>query len=178
MFEKRTEIIDNFFNKLTNSKQVHECSLYIEDMNGDFLYKNIYGDREFDAPFVIASITKLFTTTCILAMKDDNLLSLDDKVSDYFGDETMKGLHIYNGVDYSYELTISNLLFQTSGLPDYSEGGQRNIRSFSILDNVYLDFSQKIEMSKELEPHFAPGTLNKAYYANINLSNNFKIIFI
>lgn len=168
MEDKRTQIIDNLFNKITNLKQIHECNLYIEDMKGEFSYKNVYGEREMDSPFVIASITKLFTTTCILAMKDKGLLSLEDKISNYFNDEIMKGLHVYNGVDYSYDLTISNLLFQTSGLPDYFEEGVDSIKKKFILDDVYFEFNKKIEMVKKLKPHFALGTLNRAYYSDIN----------
>lgn len=138
-------------------------------MNAEFSYKNIYGDRKIDDPFVIASITKLFTSTCILALKDNNLLTLEDKVSDYFNDEIMKGLHKNNEVDYSYNLTISNLLFQTSGLPDYFEEGKSSIkRFFKTEEDIYLDFNQKIEMVKKLKPHFAPGTSNRAYYSDIN----------
>lgn len=71
----------------------------------------------------MASITKLFTTTCILILLEQGKLSLNNKISEYFDENIIKGIHIYNGKDYSFELTISDLLFQTSGLPDvYLEG--------------------------------------------------------
>ena len=66
----------------------------------------------------MASITKLFTTTCILAMQDQGKLSLDAKIIKYFDNSVLDGLHIYKGKEYSFELTLSDLLFQVSGLPD------------------------------------------------------------
>lgn len=178
MNDKITKVIDNIFKKTADLKQVHECALYIENMNVDFSYRNSYGDREIDDPFVIASITKLFTTTCILAMKDENLLSLDEKVSYYFSDETMKGLHIYNGVDYSWDLTIANLLFQNSGLPDYYDEGKSSVKRFILSEDFYFDIEKKIESVKKLKPHFAPGTLNKAYYSDVNFDMLGEIIEI
>lgn len=73
----------------------------------------------------MASITKLFTTTCIFILKEQDRLSLDDKVTKYFHEDTLRNLHIYKDGEYSRELTLSNLLFQTSGLPDVLKRGDQ-----------------------------------------------------
>jgi CubicO group peptidase (beta-lactamase class C family) len=136
--------IDNLFMKTTDSKQVHECILYIEDSNGKLSYKNSYGGKDINSPFLMASITKLFTTTCILILYEKYKLSLNDKISYYLSKEVVSGLHVYNGKDYSYELTISDLLFQTSGLPNPFEEGKNSIskKFFSNDSNdMFIDFN-------------------------------------
>ena len=45
--------IDNLFMKTTDSKQVHECILYIEDSNGKLSYKNSYGGKDINSPFLM-----------------------------------------------------------------------------------------------------------------------------
>jgi len=47
----------------------------------------------------------------------------------YLDPETMKNLHVIAGKDYSNEITIKQLLSQTSGLPDYFQGKKANGKS-------------------------------------------------
>jgi D-alanyl-D-alanine carboxypeptidase len=49
---------------------------------------------------------------------DKGLLAYEDKIKDYLDPELMKGLHIYKGKDYSEDITIKQLLQQTTGLND------------------------------------------------------------
>ena len=77
--------------------------------------------KEVDSPLLMASITKLFTTACILIMQEQGKLSLNNKISKFIDKKTLSGLHIYKSKDYSFELFISDLLFQVSGLPDKFE---------------------------------------------------------
>ena len=68
-FEKKFE---KLFKNITHSKLVHECSMHIENTNGSFQWFMEYGGKTINSPMVLASITKLFTTTCI-AGNDDNV---------------------------------------------------------------------------------------------------------
>ena len=61
--------------------------------------------------FRIASITKTFTATIILQLKDENKLSLDDTLAD-FG---------FTDVPNADIITVRNLLNMTSGIFDYIE---------------------------------------------------------
>ena len=86
----------------------------------------------------------MFTTTCILILYEEYKISLNDKISYYLSKEVVSGLHVYNGKDYSYELTISDLLFQTSGLPNPFEEGKNSIskKFFSNDSNdMFIDFN-------------------------------------
>ena len=45
-------------------------------------------------------------------------LDFGDRIVDYLDADLMRGLHVYRGRDYSAEITVRNLLMQTSGLYD------------------------------------------------------------
>lgn len=163
-----TKKYDEIFSRVVKSKNIHESVLFIQNGNGDFSYKNEYGGKSIDAPLLMASITKLFTTTCILILLEQGKLSLDDKVTRFFDDGKLSGLHLYKGQEYTAKLTIAHLLFQTSGLPDVSEEGKNNLRKRVLQEDMNITIDEIIAFTKEMKPHFAPDTLNRSHYADIN----------
>ena len=159
------EIAEKKFYGITSSKQVHEAVLLVENSSGEFSADFGYGGKTIDTPINSASVGKLFTTACIMILQYQNKLSLEDKVVEYFDKDTFKGLHIYKGVDYSYKLKLFDLLFQTSGLPDYEvEGG---IIKRVIQEDFEISTAELIGITKSLKPRFAPAG-KKAYYSDIN----------
>lgn len=170
--ENAAKKVEKVFQRTTKSTSIHEAILYIENSNGDFSYSKGYGDKELDSPMLMASITKLFTTTCILALVEQDVLSLDDKAADYLDEAALSGLHVLDSKEYSFDLTLSDLLFQTSGLPDSFEDGSNNkdnaTMSAIINEDVYLSFDDALAETKALTPQFIPNASSKAYYANIN----------
>ncbi|WP_077617516.1 serine hydrolase [Bacillus sinesaloumensis] len=94
-----TSKFEKHFNRTTKSKFIHECVLLVENTNGDFLYKKEYGDKNLDAPLLMASITKLFTTACILILREQGKLSLTDEITTYFDSNMLSRLHVYKGQD-------------------------------------------------------------------------------
>ena len=77
-------------------------------------------------PIYIASTTKLFTATAIMMMNEKGLIALDDPMAKYLPEEMIHGIQIYQGHDYSREITVEQLLSHTSGIPDYyDEKGKR-----------------------------------------------------
>lgn len=163
-----TNKYDEIFSHVVKSRQIHESVLFIQNGNGDFSYKNEYGGKSIDAPLLMASITKLFTTTCILLLLEQGKLSLDDKVTRFFDYGNLSGLHLYKGQEYTSKLTIAHLLFQTSGLPDVSEEGKNNLRKRVLQEDMNITIDELIALTKKMKPHFAPDTLNKSHYADIN----------
>lgn len=158
--------IEKIFNKATRSKQVHEAVLFVENSKGDFSLSFGYGGKNINSPLLMASITKLFTTTCILILQEQKKLSLDDYVADYFDKATLNGLHIYKREDYSYRLTLSDLLFQISGLPDLFEDG--GMKMLTVKKDFYITFEEMLANIKKLSPRFAPRSSKKAFYSDIN----------
>ncbi len=99
-------------------------------------------------PFNIKSVSKQFTAMCIMILKEKQLLSFDDKISNYLKDLP----------ENTKNITIRNLLNHTSGLRDYSTGDadysdwtNKNIFNFLKTDSSLL---------------FLPN--EKYYYCNTN----------
>lgn len=164
------------FKRMTNKKQIKEAVLLVEHINGATLFNKGFGGKDINSPIIIASITKLFTAACIYILRDQGKINLNDRLTSYFNDNTLESLHIYKGRDYSAELTITHLLFQTSGLPDISEEGSDNLRKQVIKRDMAISFDEIIFMTKKLKPHFPPDVTNRAHYADVNFDLLGKII--
>ena len=67
----------------------------------------------------IASNTKTFVAALIMILKEQNKLSLDDKLTRYFDASLVDSLCVYNNQSYGKEITIKMLLNHTSGIPDF-----------------------------------------------------------
>lgn len=63
--------------------------------------------------FLIASITKTFTATCVFRLIDEGLLSLDDGLEQYIGNS------IIQQIENAESAKIRHLLNHTSGIADY-----------------------------------------------------------
>lgn len=176
--EIQKQRVEKLFEKTMNNKLIHESVLVIENSNGDFSYDLGYGGKEADTPFLIASITKLFTSTCIFILKEQGKLSLDDKIAKYFGEDTMSRLHIYKGQEYSMDLTLSHLLFHTSGLPDAIEEGSNEAKKRASYKDRKISIDETIMKTKQSKPHFPPNMGKKAHYANVNFDLLGRIIEI
>lgn len=83
-----------------NGKVIYQKSFGFADEKNNILNNE-------NSKFQLASITKIFTSTAILQLKDKGKLNLDDSLAEYFP-------------DFLYpEITIRHLLTHTSGLPDF-----------------------------------------------------------
>ena len=144
------------------------------------IWQGASGNLSIDQPYFIASTTKLFTTAIILKLRAEDKLSLDDKISNYFDESILSGLHIYKGKDYSHELTIKHLLSHTSGLPDYFQGkgtsGKSLENEITEGNDQFWTFEQAIEKTKKMTTLFVPGTKGKASYSDANFQLLGKII--
>jgi D-alanyl-D-alanine carboxypeptidase len=157
--------IESIFNNLTRYRQIHEAILMVENKSGDFSVNYGYGGKTIDTPINSASVGKLFTTSCFIILLEQKKLSLDTPIVDYFDKRTFNGLHRFKDMEYSYKLTLSDLLFQTSGFPDYeSEGG---IIKRALKEDFSISTAELIELTKTLKPKFAPLGI-KAYYSDLN----------
>lgn len=164
------QIIDQLFDKFAGYSQIHESVVYIESRDNHFAYKRNSGDVTIDSPFAIASITKLYTTCCILQLIEEGKLKLTDKMIQYIPLEQIEGLHVYNGEDYTASLEIYDLLFQTSGLPDIFEEGKGSLKQRLVTEDFTITMNERISETKKLVSHFKPHSSKHAYYADINFN--------
>lgn len=81
--------------------------------------------------FMIGSVSKQFTAMGIMILKERQLLTYDDRISK----------HLTDIPEYAGNITIRNLLNQTSGLMDYSKGDTdySNWTNRDILDFLKTD---------------------------------------
>ncbi|MEA4988281.1 MAG: serine hydrolase domain-containing protein [Anaerovorax sp.] len=168
---------EKIFDRLSQTAKIHEAIAYIENTDGSISWNKGY-HRTIDSTINMASITKLFTTTCILILCEQGKLSLNDKIKTFLDKEIMNGLHVYKGIDYSNDLRISDLMFQVSGLPDYFLEGNEPFEKKMLKEDFYVDLEEMIAISKTMNPKFAPRMGSRSYYADINFDLLGKIIEI
>jgi D-alanyl-D-alanine carboxypeptidase len=175
------------FALVEKDKSVQNCVLSVEKGDGSFSWAGAAGiaNREGrvpmtkDTPIYIASITKMYTAAAIMKLYEAAALSLDDPMSKYLSPDLIKGIHVYNGKDYSNEITVKQLLAHTSGIANYyEEKGKDGKCAFDILladpNSSWTIDAAIVRTRDELQPHFAPGT--GAFYSDTNFLLLGKII--
>jgi D-alanyl-D-alanine carboxypeptidase len=168
-------------------ESVESCVLAVTKGDGSYSWAGAAGIANQDGqvpmtkdiPIYTASITKLYTATVIMKLYEDGALSLDDPMSKYLPADLITGINVYEGKDYSNEITIEQLLSHTSGIADYyEEKGKDGKSAFEILvadPNSSWTVDEAIARTRdELQPHFAPGT--GAFYSDTNFLLLGKII--
>lgn len=142
----------------------------VEDGKGEFKWQRETGALKGDKSFPVASVTKLYVTAVIMKLVDEGKLSLESKIAQYLPREVVQGLHIYKGKDYSEEITIKQLIAQTSGLPDYYTEGVKGKPPLEqqIGEDPELCFEEVLTLNKQLSPHFEPDKKGKAFYSDMN----------
>ena len=174
-------------NLVEKDKSVRNCVLSVMKGDGSFSWSGAAGiasqDGQVpmtkDTPIYLASITKLYTATAIMRLYEKKALSLDDPMSRYLPEKLIPGIHVYNGKDYSHEITIKELLSHTSGIADYYTEKPKEGKSFFelILEEPERSWTvdETIERARnDLEPNFQPGT--DASYSDTNFQLLGKII--
>ncbi|WP_167956776.1 serine hydrolase domain-containing protein [Anaerosporobacter faecicola] len=167
--------LEQVFDQFTKNKQIHTALCCVENSDGSFSWGKNYGERTYHTSFVIASITKLFTTACVFRCVQNKILTLEEPIVTYLGEEQMRGIHVYKGVDYSSSLTVSHLLLQSSGFADEFEETISKQKRLELLKNATYSFEEEVANAKLLKAHFAP-CKDKAFYANLNFDLLGKIL--
>jgi len=142
----------------------HSLLLAVQSGDGRISFSGSAGAPP-QAAFYTASVTKMFTTALILQLKDQGLIDLDTRVQAILPHYDLSDLHVVRGHAFGPDLTIRQLLDQTSGLADYFEGdvaiGLKQGR-----DQAY-DLNDVLRMTKALPPQAAPGG-ERAHYSDTN----------
>lgn len=168
--------LDELFVRSTRSPMIYESTMHVEDGSGSFVWCKGYGGRTIDSIMNLTSVTKLFTTTCVINLLQQGKLSFNQKLSQFFDSGILEGIHIYKGRDYSYELTIGNLLFQNSGFPDVYAMDGNYLNKRIIKEDFLFSLDDYIKIAKSNKKKFAPGSFGKAHYSDLNFEMLGKII--
>ena len=152
-------------------KSVRDCVLAVMKGDGSYSWSGAAGiagqdglvPMTKDTPIFVASITKLYTATAIMQLYERGALCLDDPMSKYLPEKLIQGIHVYEGKDFSLEITIKELLSHTSGIADYytekPKGGKSLFEVFLEEPTRSWTVDEVIERArKDLKPNFPPGT--------------------
>ncbi|SOC40610.1 serine hydrolase domain-containing protein [Salinicoccus kekensis] len=163
---EKDEQIENLIFERIDYDTLHGAVFMIE--NDGELTAAASGNLDLDTPISIASVTKMFTASVIFQMIEADMLSMDDTIDMYLTPEEYSGLHIYDGMEYSGSITISQLLTHTTGLPAYAESEAEGLTLVedSIDNGETFTFESKLDDAKGKGARFINGT--GAYYADIN----------
>jgi CubicO group peptidase (beta-lactamase class C family) len=165
-------VLNELTQKAAAKKQIFGAVLYVssDDKSVDII--SAAGNIQKDSQYYIASINKLFVSALLLKLYSDSKLDINDKISHYLSAETIKGLHIYKGEDYSQDLTIEHLMSHTSGLPCYlmdkHPDGKKAMSELEAGIDQAWPTEKVIQVVKQMKSHFAPGTPRKAKYSDTN----------
>jgi D-alanyl-D-alanine carboxypeptidase len=131
-------------------------------VNGKIIYERSFGLRDLarklpadvNTHYEIGSITKQFTAAAILQLQEAGKLSIDNRVAAYLPD-----------APYAKQITVRQLLAQTSGLPDFVD--QSDLNSIeATLSSTKGGYAKVRDIAARKSLHFAPGS--RWEYSNTN----------
>jgi CubicO group peptidase (beta-lactamase class C family) len=105
-----------------------------------------------DTKFLIGSVTKQFTAVAVMQLYEKGLLDIKGKLSDYIPD-----------FKRGSEITLKNLLTQTSGIADYLNGDPALVSQIPCAE---LSARKLVDLVGDMPLKFEPGT--KYAYSNTN----------
>lgn len=150
-----TSALQRLADRAVRGRHVHGVLFGVESDDGSSRVRVAAGDARADAPYAIASITKMFTAAIVLRLVDEGRLRLEEPVGALLPDLELTGLHRHRGVDRTDDLSVHHLLHQTSGLADYWNGGMEQQlargedRAYSIQDTI--------DLARDAGAEFPPG---------------------
>ncbi|HXJ78793.1 MAG TPA: serine hydrolase domain-containing protein [Candidatus Methylomirabilis sp.] len=122
-----------------------------------------------NTPIYIASVTKIYVATTVMALAERGMLALDDPIARYLPAALLQGLDVYRGHDYSQAVTIRELVSMTSGIPDYYEERGRDGKTLFelLIANPAKPWTVDEMIGRartHLTAHFPPGAA--VYYSD------------
>lgn len=172
--------LDQIVKNTVKHKYIFGAVAHVTSGEGAFSWLGAAGNMDETDPYFIASTTKIYITAILLHLRSQGQLQLDDKISQYLPKDLLSGIHVYKGKEYSYDITIRQLMAQTSGLPDYFGDQQKDGKSLQAEITQGNDqawtLAQVLHRAKQMKPKFLPGTKGKAYYSDTNYQLLGKII--
>jgi D-alanyl-D-alanine carboxypeptidase len=158
--------LEAILQEMAAKKNIPNVVMAVEKMDKSFSWLGATGDAQpdgtplhVDTPIFIASVTKLFIASTVLKLHERNLVQLDQPMSTYLPKPLISGIHCLNGIDYTEQITVRNLLGHSSGLPEYLEDRPKGGRSFveGILEEDYaFTIEDILDFIRDLPAHFPP----------------------
>ncbi|KAF5087536.1 MAG: serine hydrolase [Methanoculleus horonobensis] len=108
--------------------------------------------------FIIASVTKTFTSVAVQQLAEDGRLSLDDPIDRWLAAD------VAEAIPNSSAITVRHLLDHTSGIADYDEGAI--VLEEYVNPDIPIPYQKGMRQGLDAGPLYPPGT---GYtYSNVN----------
>lgn len=148
---------------VVKSRRIHDATVLV-CRGGEKLGELTKGDMTSDTPFLLASVSKLYTHAMIFQLIDKGYFTYETAVADLLPDSAER-------VPYSHTVTIRHMIDQTSGFANYEMDRQAD--GTRLLDEVLkqdrtVGFDEALDRLNNLPHKFPPGAKNRAYYSDIN----------
>lgn len=95
---------------------------YFEQFAAGTTHKSSDQPVRIDSQYHAASVGKTMLAAVFGMLVDEEKISFDDKINTWLDADTLEGLFVIDGTDYSDQVTLVDLLSHTSGVADYFEG--------------------------------------------------------
>ena len=116
--------------------------------------------------FLAASVTKTLFSAITLRLAERGLVGIDQPAGFYVSPKLIKGLVSVNGVDFSNQVTVADLLSHQSGIPDYYPKKKltynKTLPTVSAADPGWTR-DEAIGIAKSMTAEFGPHTGRTAY---------------
>ncbi|HMQ07454.1 MAG TPA: serine hydrolase domain-containing protein [Saprospiraceae bacterium] len=166
------ETLNKLIAQSARNKNIHGSVFHIESSDKSLGLISVSGNFSPETQYYIASINKLIISFITLRFYKDKTLDLADKLSIYLPKEMINGLSVYNGKDYSGDLTINHLISHTSGLPCYlidkRPDGKRNMDLILNGSDQSWPLEKVMREVKNMKSKFVPGSNGRASYSETN----------
>ena len=145
------ESIDSLIEEMTKEGELIESEVLVIK-NQEVIFNKVYGKNSLQKTdsaqnnyiWAVKSVTKPFTATAILMLRDEGLLSLDDPVTKYIPN--------YSGYE---QTTIKNLLTHSSGDDNSFGNGGYNVYDFSTQEKWVLAWAEEKAHGEFGEFHYS-----------------------
>lgn len=152
---------------LSRAQPTSESRFFVTDVSGNILLD----EGNTTQPIILAGVTKLYTAAMVLREFDRGALSPDTRAAHILPHNTLAGLCVVGGRDYSDDITVAQLLSHRSGITDYFSFPRRGalslLRQAEDRDRAWT-LHQALELARHYPGRFKPGTSNRVHYSDTN----------
>jgi CubicO group peptidase (beta-lactamase class C family) len=163
----------NALNQFSSHKNLSGVILTIfKEQFEPIVWSGTTGKLDIDQPYFISELGNLHLLAIIMKLKVRGLLTMDQSITEFLSKKEFSDLVSFRDSDITKEVTISHLLSQVSGIPDFfnfSLDNENTLKTdiLSGLDQRW-EYNEMLQRAKSLKPKFKPGRSKKAIYSGTN----------
>lgn len=167
-----TPLLEDAVGRMARSRAVHGAILCVESGDGSLSWCGAAGNLQAGQRYFIASVTKMYVTVVVLRLRQEGRIDLDDPIGRHLPADLIRGLHVMGGVDRTADITVRQLISNTSGITDYFFGkgpdGKRSADALLGGKDEAWPVERIVERVRTLRPRFLPGQRGKVHYSDTN----------